>query len=464
MGKTIQIGFATADITPKLPVALLGQYERRVATEVLHPLKSVVMAIDAEGEAPVIWAACDLLYCPKSLTVETAKLLADIPGFTEDCLIMSATHIHTGPYLHRWHESALIRYPNLDGELTQPEENLAFTAKAIADAVRKAWEARVPSSVQCAVSPIQTGYCRRVTYMDGSSVMYGDVSREDFKCLEYHDGGNVNILYVRDGEGKLTGIVANVPCTAQVVEHKEYVTSDYWGYTRDYINEALGVPVLGITASAGDLSPRDLLQTMPEEPSNNDEEGAKDLGERIAKALVKQIPNTRELDTEFKHLYRSAWLPRWNPTLAEYKQASDYMKALIEKEGESVLDEPFIGHPINYFEYSEAEVRIQRFKDDLEYVSAPIHVVRLGDICFVTNPFECYIEYADRLRAACPGTQIFDVQLTGDAMGYLATRRAIRGGGYSAMIFNGQCAPEGGDTLVRESLAMIRDTGRETVC
>ena len=56
------------------------------------------------------------------------------------------------------------------------------------------------------------------------------------------------------------------------------------------------------------------------------------------------------------------------------------------------------------------------------------------------------------------------MQLSCDALGYLPTRRAVRGGGYSGMIFNGQCAPEGGDALVRESLALIRESGRKTVC
>lgn len=464
MKKTLYAGWGMADITPRCPVALLGQFERRIASEVLHPLKCVALSLNTEGEKPVFWVGCDLLYCPKALTVEAAKLLSDIPDFEESCLILSATHIHTGPFLRREHESSLIRYPRLRYDLTQPEENLASTAAGIAKAVRMAWNARVPSTLQAAVSPIQTGYCRRVTYMDGTTVMYGNVNRPDFKGLESHEGGNVNILYTRDEAGHLTGIVANVPCTAQVVEHKHYVTSDYWGYTREYIKEKLGVPVLGITASAGDLSPRDLLQTMPEEPSNNDEEGAMYLGEYIGRALVRSMKKSRDVKPDFCHLYKEAWLPRWNPTTAEYRRAQDYLNALVKREGEDVLVEPFIGHKLNFFEFSEVEVIVSRWKENREFVPAPIHVVRLGDCCFVSNPFECFIEYADRIRAACPGTQIFDVQLTGDTLGYLATRPALRGGGYSAMIFNGQCAPDGGDELVRQSLALIRESGRDTVC
>ena len=459
-----RIGWAAADITPRCPVALLVQFEQRVAREVRSPLQAVVMAIAADGESPAYWAGCDLLYTPASLVRDTAALLhGRLPDFDESQLILSATHIHTAPYLNRDAESALVRYTNDDPSLLQPEEYRAFAAERIADAVVRAYHAMRPSTVKTAVSPIQTGYCRRVTYMDGRAVMYGDVSVPDFKTMEYHDGGNTNILYTFDDTGALTGIAANVPCTAQVVEHKEYVTSDYWGYTRAYVREKLGdVPVLGLTASAGDLSPRDLLSTMPEEPSNTEEEGARELGERIARELVALVPDARTPEGGvFRHLYRLAYLPRWNPTFVEYRRAKALIEELRKTVGEDFERSPFTKDSVPKFEYSEAEVTVRRFEEDIEYVPAPIHVLRLGDAVFVTNPFECFIEYADRLRAAHPELQLFDVQLACDTMGYLPTRRAVRGGGYSAMIFNGQCGPEGGDALVRESLELIDMSGRD---
>ena len=468
MEYSVRIGWGGADITPPLPVGLLGQFEQRVATKVGSPLKVVAMAIAQAGQKPTFWAGCDLLFTPASLVRDTAALLRQrIPGFEDDMLILNATHIHTGPYMNREGESALLRYTNADPSLVQPETCRAFTAARIADAVAEAYANLAPSTVRIAVSYIQTGYCRRVTYQDGRAVMYGDVSKPDFKCMEYHDGGNSNLLYTYDTAGKLTGVVANVPCTAQVVEHKDYIASDYWGYTRAWVKEHMGdIPVLGVTACAGDLSPRDLLTTLPEEPSNNDEVGAKELGERIAKEIAKLEKTARSPEGDvYGHWYKTAWLPRWNPTYVQYNEAKAKIAAWKEQYGEDFEVCPFVGHPgLPGFEYSEAEVTIRRFEDDQEYVPVPIHAVRLGDAVFITNPFECYIEYGDRIRAACPGIQILDVQLTCDALGYLPTRRAVRGGGYSGMIFNGQCGPEGGDALVRESLALIRESGVQTVC
>ena len=67
---------------------------------------------------------------------------------------------------------------------------------------------------------------------------------------------------------------------------------------------------------------------MPEEPSNTEEEGARELGERIARELVALVPDARTPEGGvYRHLYRTAYLPRWNPTFVEYRRA----KALIEE-------------------------------------------------------------------------------------------------------------------------------------
>lgn len=462
MSGKLLAGWSGADITPRLPAALLGQYEQRIARKVGSRLQAVVLAVGREGDTPVYWAACDLLFTPKSLKDAVVDALKSrLPDADAAYVILSATHIHTGPYMQRDAESSLIRYLCDDPTLTQPEENRAAAASAIADAIVRAHDAMVPSTFSRAASPIQTGYCRRVTYTDGSAAMYGRVDRDDFKCMEYHDGGLVNLLYVRNAAGKLTGVVANVPCTAQVVEHKDYITSDYWGYTRAMAEASLGdVRVLGVTGCAGDLSPRDQLTMLPGEPDMNSEDGARWLGERIAREILRYADAPMETlpeDAAFVNRYREVDLPRWNPTFAQYTAAKAAMAGYAEKYGTRPDRYPFKSG-VPSFGYSEDEVIVRRFEDDVEYVKAPVHALRIGNVAFITNPFECFIEYADRVRAGMPGVQVFDVQLTDDAMGYLATRRAVRGGGYSAMIFNGQCGPDGGDVLVRESLALLKET------
>lgn len=86
-----------------------------------------------------------------------------------------------------------------------------------------------------------------------------------------------------------------------------------------------------------------------------------------------------------------------------------------------------------------------------------IHALKLGGTSIVTDPFELFVAYADRIRAGSGNPNTMVVQLTNGYEGYLPTAKAISCGGYSAGVNNGYLGAEGGDALVRESLEMLKN-------
>ena len=72
-----------------------------------------------------------------------------------------------------------------------------------------------------------------------------------------------------------------------------------------------------------------------------------------------------------------------------------------------------------------------------------LHVLRLWDAAFATNPFECFLDYALRIKARSAAAQTFCVQLTAGYHGYLPTTRAMKGGHYGADVASNQVGPEG---------------------
>lgn len=461
---SIKIGFGIADITPDKKAALVGQFETRITEEIGSRLTATAMAVKT-GEKVTIWASCDLLAVFDSTVKRAAEKISEkIADFSIDDLAVSATHIHTAPYVERDGESTLISFcfdEKTQSEIISPEEYMEIVTDGIAKAAFEAIGNMRDSYVETAVSRIKTGYNRRVTYTDGTSAMYGSVRRPDFLCLEDHNGGPVNLMYVRSAEdNSLFGVVANVPCTAQVVENKEYITCDYWGYTREYLKDKLdGVTVLPLIGSAGDLSPRDLICSVDGEPDMRDEDGCRYLGEKIAEEIIRFKDNTlARYDTDAVHEVVYADLPMWNPTKEIYDEAKAYIQKLREKYGED-FDKVFREFSMPFDEvlkFSESEVVIRRYENLTEYIKTPIHALKFGNAVLLSNPFELFIQYADRIKAANMDVHIFDVQLTNGCYGYLATRRALRGGGYSALIFNGKCAPDGGDKLVTESIELVK--------
>jgi hypothetical protein len=60
-------------------------------------------------------------------------------------------------------------------------------------------------------------------------------------------------------------------------------------------------------------------------------------------------------------------------------------------------------------------------------VEIEIHVLRIGDIVFATNPFELYLDYGMRIKARSKAIQTFIVQLAGSGT-YLPVERSVKGG------------------------------------
>jgi len=84
-----------------------------------------------------------------------------------------------------------------------------------------------------------------------------------------------------------------------------------------------------------------------------------------------------------------------------------------------------------------------------------VHIARLGNIAFATNPFELFLDYGNQIKARSKARQTFLVQLACGEAGYLPTERAEKGSHYSAYVSSGTTGHEGGDILVRKTLEEI---------
>ena len=100
----LQIGTATIDISPKLPVALQGQFHMRIAKTAETPLTANVIAMESleDGKSldMAIMVSCDLISIPTDLLAlvreEVHQLL---PGLDVNKIFINGTHTHTAPVL-----------------------------------------------------------------------------------------------------------------------------------------------------------------------------------------------------------------------------------------------------------------------------------------------------------------------------------------------------------------------------
>lgn len=186
----------------------------------------------------------------------------------------------------------------------------------------------------------------------------------------------------------------------------------------------------------------------------------KDIARRITYAVADAEPAARkELHDSvvLKHEYQTLQLLHWNVTDKEYAALQTEMKELQAR-----LEQLKDGDRLSSA-YTAADSRLawckraaDRYENPPESIPADINVVRLGDIAFVTAPFEYYLDFGDRIKGRADAVQTFVIQLTGGGGGgYLATSRAAAGLSYGAVPASCRVSPEGGQMLVEHAVATI---------
>ena len=466
----INIGWAEVDITPEKPVSLRGQFHKRISERVESPLFATVMAVECGGEQMIL-CTCDLVAVSTDLVkMAKEKINGRAKGLDPSKIIIGATHTHTGPYADKNTNNTTLHTANefLEPEkryteekdppgTMNPEECLEFISARISDAVAEAWNNKKTSYYSRQFGRAVTGHCRRAVYSDGSVLMYGGTNDKNFDCLEGSSDSGVELLYTFDAQKELSGIIVNVACPSQVVENECYISSDYWGDARRCLREVYGEKlfVLGQCSAAGDQSPRDLIrQGKDSETHMSGAEGKAEIGRRIAAAATEKYEAAKNNMTDTAKLIHETEtidFPLRTVSESEYQKAAEAFDAYVKASKKERFE---IGDMVNLHEISGIMKRFEEQKTT-SFFSSEIHCARLGDVAFATNPFELFLDFGFRIKARSRAAQTFLIQLACDCGSYLPTKKAQKGGHYSAYVVSGITGYEGGDLLVERTVEKI---------
>ncbi|MEI6501417.1 MAG: hypothetical protein WCP21_10395 [Armatimonadota bacterium] len=458
----MKIGWARTDTTPDRPNNLRGQFNVRISNRVNDPLYATALALEKDGQTAVL-VGLDRVGVPAPIELRIREAVAArLPGFDPRNLILNATHTHTAPELRN------TTYPESGPEVMTPDEYAAFFVERVTEAIVQAWECRTEGGVSWGYGHAVVGHNRRLTYMGGTSVMYGKSDRADFSHVEGYEDHGVDLLYTWDPQGELTGVIVNLACPSQVTEGELYVSSDFWHEARLEIAKGVGdgVFVLPQCAPAGDQSPHLLLE-QKSEALMRERRGLterEEIGRRIGNAVADVLPLAAtdiQYDPVFAHTVTVVKLPVRMVTRGEYDEA---LAKLAEWEAT-----PADRSDMNAFSYRH--VMIVRCKQTIERYESQdgstcyptdVHALRIGDVAMATNPFELFLDYGLRMKARSAATQTFLVQLCGSGHAesracYLATARAVAARSYGAEVVDTIVGPEGGQRLVDRTVELVNE-------
>jgi hypothetical protein len=418
----LNVGWCTTDITPPRPASLVGFFQKRISTGVADRLTATALALESRGPRgaaeQAILVSCDSSGTWKSIEDRVRKLIKDrIPDFDGDKLVLNATHTHQGAL----HQSGIL--PALDvtpaeqaqGVMTGDEYG-TFLAERLADAAAKAWKGRTPGGVSWALDQAVVGFNRRFVYLDGSAAMLRPVNSPEFDCVEGVEDHGLPLLFFWDKERKLTGAVINVACPAQAEQGGTRISADFWTDVREEVAARhKGVFVFPQCGAAGDIYTAGMFRHRAEAAMAKRKgiTWRREIARRIVDGMERALPYAQpdvEANPVFKHAVVRADLPTADPA----KHPS------------------YLCDPVNPAEF---------------------HVIRLGEVAVVTNPFELFTDYGMRIQARSKALLVFNVQLSCQVSGYLPSARAVRGGGYSGDKY--LVGPEGGRVFVDDCVRHI---------
>ncbi len=494
-----QIGWSEISITPDRKIALAGQFAERISEYVEKPLTVTAMALSG-GEEQAVLVSCDLVGVPYNLVAAVRERLAgNTVGLDPDKVIISAIHTHTGPEFPREQRQAgvsgssssstqllkallpegrkYVESANVSDnpEVMRGQEMLDFLVERIAKVTLDAWDHRAPGSFSNAFGRAAVGMCRRAAYSDGSAQMWGDTNTAVFEALEGGNDSGIELMYVFNKEKKLTGIVANLACPAQCVQHRLFVSPDFWGEVKVLLRQYFGEDLflLAQCSAAGDQCPVDLVRWVEPysdihdpnckrinppkrkaDPSMFDLEGMRKAGKRIAREVIdvwEEGLDEPQTDPVFVHQVHMMQLPLRRTTLSEVAAARKAIRDYLnDKPGD-----------VDYNDSANLQVHLGILKraqvqEIMDCLDTEVHIIRLGTVAIASNPFELFLDYGNQIKARSDAEQTFLIQLANGTEGYLPTEKAEQGGHYSAFLSSGQVGHVGGEQLVRETLQSIR--------
>ena len=483
MKNRILIGWGSRDVTPKGKVSLCGQFHLRITNEVHDPLTTTALALEAEnGSEQAIIVSLDSAMISDYVLSGCRKVLSKkLPEFNAEKMFISATHTHTAPG-----QPGLIlsSRPEINDIVMSDNEYGDLLIEKISEAAIEAWSSRKPGALSWGKGHAVVGFNRRVSYFDGSTLMYGKTDVPEFSHMEGYEDHGVDMLFTYDSGQKLTGMVLNVPCPSQCSEASWYISADYWHETRETIRTKHGekLYILPQCSAAGDQAPRTMVNRQADARmlklkgyktdnklgSDYDVARRQDIADKISAAVNEVLPwATKDIrdELQFCHTITNLDLKQRIASIEDLETAKKEVaswKAKLEELKDADPASVEYSASLRHLEFHHNVVDLYHAQQRGEQLFFPVelHTIRLGDIAMSSNRFEYYLDFGLRIKARSKAVQTFVVQLAGEGT-YLPTEKAMKGGSYGAYIASTPIGPEGGQEIVENQVEIINKMFKE---
>ena len=422
------VGFAEADITPKLGSQSPGGMNRRLIQEVHDPLKAVAMVIRT-GEAAVALVGIDALFITADCTARAREAIAERTKIPADAVLIGASHTHSGGPIASCFESEA------------DPEYVRLVADKIAEAVVAEWNGLHEAEVGVGTGHEPTiAFNRRFLMRDGKQVTHPGKGNPDIVEPAGPIDPDVGVLAARAPSGELLGLFVNFACHLTVGNGPGF-SADYVHQLRENVRRFYKRPDLTVgflLGAAGDVTQVD-----------NRRQG-------------------REFGPEWCEIFGMALAAETVQAIARMEWRKDIpLSAVrttvpipIRDEAESRRHQPSLGLGAGTAAekiYARESELLAEERAKTPIVDCEVQALRIGDLGIATNGAEFFCRLGLDIKAASPFHPTWIVSLANDWIGYVATPTAYYAGGYEPRTArSAKLAPWAGQSLVEGALAALR--------
>jgi neutral ceramidase len=372
---------AKIDITPATPQWLLG-YGPRQSTGVHDRIYHRVMALD-DGRTQFFLVSSDLCLFSPELYDQVAGALQQATGIERKQFWWSVTHTHSAPEVGPpgVYKALLKGRSDHEWDRQYTEQISASLVKAVKEARDNLEPARLRTGLGMSLANIN----RRARDVDGKISLGlnpdGPVDRQ------------LGLIRVERPDGSLIGLAANYAIHGTVLNGSNTaISGDAPGTVTEYVEKALGAPVLFVNGAAGNAAP--IYSVYPTPATGHLSEFRVLLGDRILEANRLLAKGSADITLRLDELFvETALKPglEWPPELARYSRVEDSGRVLVR---------------------------------------LPVRILRLSDAVIWAAPVELFSEIAMDVRSRSPFPHTLYFGYTNGWFGYLPTARGFAEGGY----------------------------------
>ncbi|MDZ4401391.1 hypothetical protein [Prosthecobacter sp.] len=419
-------GAATSNITPELGSSINGGFQDGKAAFIHDELNARCLALD-DGKTKLVLVVADSCVIGRGIFDEAKKMVNEATGLPMENMLMSATHSHscgTAQAVGQSEPSPLYQ---------------RFIARRIADGVRRALNNLTPAKIGWGTADVPQHVFNRRWRMKPEGIPATPLGVTTDKVRTNPGINNPNLLEpagptdpqvsfisVQSAEGKPIALYANYSLHYVGGVGPGHISADYFGAFAVKIGQLLGAgpEFVGIMSNgtSGDINNIDFRGGQAKEaPYGRIQIVANDVAQAVA-AAVKNVKHSDSVPLAVAQ--KEITLGLRLPTKDEVEKAREVMKQSKLFPRMETMEQV----------YARETVLLSDFPKE---VSAPLQVLKIGDLRVTAIPAETFVEIGLELKKR--HTPTFSVSLANAYHGYLPTPEHHRLGGYETWRARSSC-------------------------